>query len=109
MMVAVKLAIPGNPVSVAASRDGSRVYVTSSEGKTLSVIDAEERKVVKTVNLKGGPFGVAVHPSGRPVYVTDWFEHRIWVISPDSGEVAAEVLSAIRLPASPSPATDAPS
>ena len=34
---------------------------------------------------------MAVHPSGRPVYVTDWFEHRIWVISPDSGEVTAEV------------------
>ena len=85
------LRLPGNPVGVAVSRDGSRVYVTSSEGKTLSVIDAAERKVVKTISLKGGPFGVAVHPSGRPVYVTDWFEHRIWVISPDSGEVTAEV------------------
>ena len=40
MTVAAKLAIPGNPVGVAVSRDGSRVYVTSSEGKTLSVIDA---------------------------------------------------------------------
>ncbi len=34
---------------------------------------------------------MAVHPSGQPVYVTDWFEHRIWVISPETGEVTAEV------------------
>ena len=43
MAVAAKLTIPGNPVGIAVTRDGSRVYVTSSEGKTLSVIDAAER------------------------------------------------------------------
>ncbi len=36
MTVSARLAIPGNPVGVAVSRDGSRVYVTSSEGKNLN-------------------------------------------------------------------------
>jgi len=91
MAVTATLAIPGNPVGVAVTPDGARVYVTSSEGKTLSVIDAAGRKVIKTIPLKGGPFGVAVHPSGSPVYVTDWFEHRIFVVSPEKGAIEAEV------------------
>ena len=34
---------------------------------------------------------MAVHPSGSPVYVTDWFEHRIFVVSPEKGAIEAEV------------------
>ena len=91
MSVAAKLEIPGNPVGVAVTPDGAKVFVTSSEGKTLSVIDAAQRKLIKTIPLKGGPFGVAVHPSGSPVYVTDWFEHRVLVVSPGKGGIEAEV------------------
>ncbi len=63
--------VGGKPAGVAVSRDGARAYVTSPEGKYLSVIDAAARQVLRRVPLEGGPLGVAVHPSGAPVYVAD--------------------------------------
>ena len=45
--------------------------------------------VARRIPLSGGPLGIAVHPSGRPVYVADWYGKRLLVVDPDEGRVEA--------------------
>lgn len=83
--------IGGKPAGVAVGRHWGNapqhVYVVSPESKALSILDGEGRRVLLRHNLPGGPLGIAVHPSGSPVYVADWYGARLWVIDPDKGVV----------------------
>jgi YVTN family beta-propeller protein len=69
--------------------DGAQAFVTSPDGPFLTVIDASSRTVARRIPLSGGPLGIAVHPSGRPVYVADWYGKRLLVVDPDEGRVEA--------------------
>ena len=65
-----------NPLGVAVSPDGTRVYVTNAnygDSGTVSVIDTATNKVTATVNIgyKYSPSGVAVTPDGKKVYVAN--------------------------------------
>ena len=54
-------------------------------------VTAEDKEAV-TGALTGADIdGVAVHPSGAPVYVADWYEHRIHVVDPAAGTVTADI------------------
>ena len=66
------------------SRDGARAYVTSPEGHFVSVVDARARRVLKRIAVGGQPFGVAVSPDGRRLYVADMNGRELLEIDPDS-------------------------
>ena len=60
--------------AVAVSTDGSAVYVANTgtnavAGTTVSVIDAATNKVIRTITVGRGPFGMAVSPDGSTLYV----------------------------------------
>jgi YVTN family beta-propeller protein len=63
--------IPGIEISngVAASPDGSRIYVTGEVERALFVADARTFKVIKKVLVSGRPSGVAVSKDGKWIYV----------------------------------------
>ena len=44
-----------HPEGIAASRDGSRLYVTNWGSNTLGVIDATTLKVIKDIPVPDGP------------------------------------------------------
>ena len=75
--------------------DGRHAYVTSPESGTLTVIDTAAASVARRIEVKGGPLGVAVHPSGAPVYVADWYDHRLSVVDPRDGRIVAEVATGL--------------
>lgn len=83
--------IGGKPAGVAVGRHWGNppqnVYVVSPESKTVTVLDAAGRKILNRVVLPGGPLGIAVHPSGKPLYVADWYGARLWVIDPEKGVI----------------------
>lgn len=54
---------------VAASPDGSRIYVSCEADSTLDVADARTFKVLNKIPLSGHPNNIAVSPDGRRVYV----------------------------------------
>jgi len=90
--VATIIPIGGKPAGVAVSGDGARAYVTSPEGKYLSVIDARERHVLRRIALAGGPLGLAVAPDGRRVYVADMYDGRLYAVDPENGVVATAAI-----------------
>jgi YVTN family beta-propeller protein len=82
-------AIGGKPAGIAVGRQWGTppqsVYVVSPDSKTVTVLDGTGRAIATRIKLPGGPLGIAVHPSGNPVYVADWYGARLWVVNPQAG------------------------
>src|SRR5207245_11077607 len=58
------------PHGIAASRDGSRIYVSEEAQKTLDVVDGKTLEVIKRITLSGGvPNLIALTPDERRLYV----------------------------------------
>jgi YVTN family beta-propeller protein len=65
------ITVGANPLSIAASPDGSKVYVTNSGDGTVSVISTATNTVTATITTFGNPAGVAFSPDGTKAYVAD--------------------------------------
>jgi YVTN family beta-propeller protein len=63
--------IDGVPVNhgVAASDDGSRIYVSSEAQRAVMVIDTRSMEIIKTIPLSARPNNIALTPDGRKLYV----------------------------------------
>jgi YVTN family beta-propeller protein len=60
---------------VATSTDGSRIYISEEDQKTLDVIDGKTLQVTKRIPLSGNPNLIDMTPDGRWIYVAiaqDW-------------------------------------
>ena len=59
------------PYGIAVTPDGSKVFVSNSEGGSVSVIDTSRRIVTSTItsNIGTTPVGIAINPSGTTAYV----------------------------------------
>src|SRR5262245_24099651 len=61
--------VRNTPHSVAASRDGTRVYVTHFLSGSVSVIDTATHLQITEFDVDPGLYGVAVKPDGERIYV----------------------------------------
>jgi YVTN family beta-propeller protein len=63
--------IHGVPINhgAAAAPDGSRLYFSSEAEKTLTVIDAKTKEIIKKIALTGRPNNITIGTDGRFVYV----------------------------------------
>lgn len=77
--------VPGRPAGVAVGND---VYTVSTEGKTLRRLDFGGAILAKKT-FDGGPIGVVLG-AGR-VFVSDWFNARIFVLNADDLSDVAEL------------------
>jgi phospholipase C len=60
-----------NPYGVAATPDGSEVWVTESGTNTVSVISTQTNKITSTVVVGIYPHGIAITPDGKTAYVAN--------------------------------------
>lgn len=74
------------PAVVAADADG-RLYLSHPDGKAISVVAPDGS--VRSLPLEAQPFGLAVEPDGRRIYVGDWSGNRVIALSAD-GAVEGE-------------------
>jgi len=77
--VSATIPVGRNPIGVAVSPDGSKVYVTDRPN-TVSVIDTATNTVSATIPVGNGPIGVAVKPNGSKVYVANLNSNTVSVI-----------------------------
>lgn len=74
-------AVPvGNaPSGVVVSPDGTRVYVSNNQSQSISVIDATNNSVVKTISagLASFPLTVALNPAGTRLYVSHYLYNNV--------------------------------
>ncbi|MEV1023228.1 YncE family protein [Streptomyces sp. NPDC050264] len=59
------------PEGVAATTDGTRVYVADTGGNTVSAIDTGSNTVTTTIPVGASPQGAAVHPISTRAYVAN--------------------------------------
>jgi YVTN family beta-propeller protein len=71
--VTATIGVGSNPLGVAVTRDGSKVYVThqNNVNSTVAVIDTATNEVTATIPVGANPGfpGIAVTPDGSKVYV----------------------------------------
>lgn len=65
----VHLVAGGRPRGIKASPDGTQYVVTLEAASKFVVLDAHDFHVVRTVDTKLGPYGVAFGPGGKHLYV----------------------------------------
>jgi YVTN family beta-propeller protein len=65
---------------VAATPDGSKVYVANEHSNTVSVIATATNTVTATIAVGDVPIGVAVAPDSSKVYVTNFGSNTVSVI-----------------------------
>ena len=58
------------PQGVAVSPDGTRAYVPSVVGNTLSVIDTSNGRIIRKILMPAAPQYITAAPDGRRLYVT---------------------------------------
>ncbi|WP_089962503.1 Vgb family protein [Salipiger thiooxidans] len=88
--------VPGKPAGVAVVPDGD-VFVVSPGSKQVRRYSTAGEVLAET-RLDGGPIGVAVDPARGRIFVSDWYNARLWVLSSETLETLAT------LPADAAPA-----
>lgn len=87
--------LPGQPAGVAVA-DG--IVVTVSAGsKTVRRLDHVSGALLAEMELDGGPIGVALDSDRNRLFVSDWYNARIWVL----GVETLDILSNLRVGAAP--------
>lgn len=69
--------VPGQPAGIAVAP--GHVWTVSPEAKTVRRYDLDGTVQADTV-LDGGPTGIAHDPEHGQLFVSDWFNARIWVL-----------------------------
>ena len=84
------ISVGSAPNSIAASPDGSRVYV-ANEGQTVSVINTSTHKVIATIPVGAYPTGIVVSPDGNRVYVVNNNSADVSVINTTTNTVISTI------------------
>ncbi|MCP3917163.1 MAG: hypothetical protein GY711_16565 [bacterium] len=84
------------PYRVATSADGRKAYVTLAgkeitPGQEVVVLDVAGRKELSRILVGSQPYGLALHPSGRWVVVTNRFSNYLSVIDVASDTAVARI------------------
>ena len=82
--------VPGQPAGIAVTADGE-VFTVSPDSKTVRRHVGDTGLVLAEVTLDGGPMGVAHDPLRDRLFVSDWYNARIWVLDAVSLAVTDEL------------------
>ncbi|WP_299402338.1 YncE family protein [uncultured Roseobacter sp.] len=81
--------VPGKPAGVAASHGA--VFTVAPDSKTLRKHDPATGGVLTHVQLDGGPIGIAYDVANGQVFVSDWYNARIWVLDDQKLDIRKEL------------------
>lgn len=74
--------VPGKPAGVAIAKDA--VFTVAPDSKTVRRHDPHSGDVIAKVQLDGGPIGVAFDTRRDRLFVSDWYNARIWVLNAET-------------------------
>ncbi|MGB0905028.1 MAG: YncE family protein, partial [Mangrovicoccus sp.] len=74
-----RLPVEGKPAGVAVGK-GAEIYTVSPDSKTIRRFDSRSGEILAEAVLDGGPIGIAYDPASERVFVSDWYNARIWVL-----------------------------
>ena len=89
--VVATVPVAAGPHGIAASPDGSTVYVSGDGGSAISVIDTASDRVTQTIEVGKTPHGLAMKSDGRLLLVAVYGEDRIAFVDTSTRAVMAMV------------------
>lgn len=78
-----RVPVPGAPAGIAVAPKLGAVFTVSPDSKVLRRYGLRVGKPQVERRLDGGPIGVAVDENRGRVFVSDWYNARVWVIAAD--------------------------
>jgi cytochrome c553 len=81
-----QITVGAEPYGIVASEDGERVYVALSQEDAVIEVNAADREVMRRWEVHNEPRWLALHPSGRALFVIYGFDLPITRIDLRSGE-----------------------
>lgn len=102
-LVVQTVAVGSKPAGVAVSPDGSRVYVTNPESRSLTILARADGRLTRLADVPAGagPLGVVAGLRDGRVFVADWYGATVAVLGPD-GAGGLALLSTVAVGQSPS-------
>jgi YVTN family beta-propeller protein len=86
-----QVAVGQLPVGLAATADGTRIFVTNRDSGTVSVLDTSTNTVIATLSVGGVPEPLAVLSDGSRVYVGDRLTTSLVGVDPTNGAIIGTV------------------
>lgn len=90
-LLATQIQVGVAPLGIAASPDGTRLYVANSGSNTVSVISTSSNTVIQTIGVGNLPTYVAVNSAGTFAYVTNQASNTVSVINTATFAVVATI------------------
>ena len=86
-----ELNIGPNPGNIIYSNDGKKIFISSFSSNSISIIDANENTLIKTIHIDGEPNGVAFIAKSNRLYVSNITRNQIEVINLDTYQIIAKI------------------
>ncbi|MCD6335816.1 MAG: YncE family protein [Candidatus Latescibacteria bacterium] len=86
-----ELNIGRNPGNIIYSNDGRNIFISSFSANSVSIIDANENTLIKTIHIDGEPNGVAFVAKSNRLYVSNITKNQIEVIDLDTCQIIAKI------------------
>jgi YVTN family beta-propeller protein len=71
--------------------DGHRLYAVNPLGRTVTSVDLEEKRTIRTVTLKAEPYTCLASADGRTLYVSSWGGAKVLFLDTETLEARGEV------------------
>lgn len=81
--------LPGKPAGIAVG--AGAVFTVSPDDKTVRRLAPDTGAVTARVTLDGGPIGAALDAGRGRLFVSDWYNARVWVLDSATLTVTAEL------------------
>ncbi|MCZ4088932.1 YVTN family beta-propeller repeat protein [Sinorhizobium psoraleae] len=78
-----RVPVPGQPAGIAVAPELGAVFTVSPESKMLRRYGMPASTPEAERSLDGGPIGIAVDERRGRLFVSDWYNARIWVVAAD--------------------------
>ena len=85
-----RIPVPGQPAGIVTAPPG-HFFTVSPGSKLVRKLGADSGEVLATAMLDGGPIGIALAARSRKLFVSDWYNARIWVLDPETLSVLSEL------------------
>lgn len=68
-------------------------YVTNYNSGSISIIDIDQNKVIKTIKIKKGVMGINITPNGKEIWVSNSIQNSVTVIKTDSFNISQKLVT----------------
>lgn len=86
-----RVPVPGKPAGIAVSSLLNAFYTVSPDSKTVRRFSLSTCEILASAELPGGPMAIAADPGSGLVFVSDWYNARIFVLDAEDLRLTGEL------------------